>query len=287
LLQQRTLGCLFKLLLFVGLLSGCNHLFYFPDADERLTPKKLKLDYEDFVVTTKDHVPIHGWHIKTKAKNPHGTVVHFHGNAENMTTHVLYVAWLANFGFDVVTFDYRGYGRSGGMPQRDGLIEDGVAVMQWTRSHARTQDLFVIGQSLGGAVAVPVIAQAKIVGLRAVILDSTFASYRGVARQVLGSMWLTWPLQWPLSFLVSDSWSPVDSIADVHLPFVFIHGPTDPVVPYRAGRELYDAALQPKEFWTVPWDGHTSAFAVEDGRFRQHLVEYLCSRRTSQALSCP
>jgi hypothetical protein len=55
--------------------------------------------------------------------------------------------------------------------------------------------------------------------------ESTFASYRGIAREKLANFWLTWPLQVPLSWAVDDDYSPVDAIGRVSpIPVLIIHG---------------------------------------------------------------
>lgn len=269
---------LMKHILAIFVLSGCNHFFYYPDHLERMTPAKFELHYEDFYVLSQDGNKLHGWMIHNSEKKlPRATVVHFHGNAENMTSHFSFFAWLLDDGFDLVVFDYRGYGASEGRPTRKGLVDDGKAILSWVNEHARSKDLIIAAQSLGGAVAIPAIAKspASSARIRAIILDSTFSSYRTIARKKVAQFWLTWPFQWPLSFLVSDGLSPIDSIRDVHIPLVFVHSPRDPAVPYALGRELYDAAHDPKTFWDVLWGGHTSAFLAEDDRYRQKLLDYL------------
>ena len=55
------------------------------------------------------------------------------------------------------------------------------------------------------------------------------------------------------------------------MPIDFLHGEDDPAVPYDRGVSLYVAANQPKEFWKVPWPGHTVAFGAKDGRYREAL----------------
>lgn len=226
-------------------------------------------------ILAPDGIELHAWLIHSKNKKPIATVIQFHGNGENMSSHFLSLAWLTHFNIDVLTFDYRGYGESTGSPNRAGLIQDGVAVVEWAQKNARCKKLFLVGQSLGGAVSVLTYVQNKPKQVEALILESTFASYREITRKKLNQFWLTWPLQWPLSFLVSDELSPIDVIKDVNKPLVFLHSETDPVVPYASGMLLYEAANTPKELWKIPWGGHLSAFVTDDNRFRVKLVEYI------------
>jgi hypothetical protein len=112
------------------------------------------------------------------------------------------------------------------------------------------------------------------------ILDSAFASYRSLARSKLAGVWLTWPLQWPLSYLVTDEFSPIDAIAQLRVPLLMIHGDRDPVVPLAEGQQLFSAyPHQPKEWWLVPGGGHTAAFGDEASPYRPRLVQWLASHR--------
>jgi hypothetical protein len=133
---------------------------------------------------------------------------------------------------------------------------------------------FVLAQSLGGAVAAVALSECPYEGLRGIIFDSTFASYRDISRRKLGSMFLTWPLQYPLSWLVSDWRRPDEAIKLLQLPSLFFHSRKDPVVPYDEGRALYAAAQEPKTWVDVEGEGHTLALASRDSPYRQTLIRF-------------
>jgi len=260
------------------LFSGCNHLFYHPDAVVYSTPQRYGHLFDD-ITLTEGGPALHLWRIRAHGR-PRGIVVHFHGNAQNMSAHMRFVEWLAEGGYDVVTFDYRGYGSSRGKPDREGTVEDGARVLRWVAglTDPSKADLFVVGQSLGGAIAVAAIARARVDRIRAVVIESAFASYRGMARSKLAQFFLTWPLQWPLSWLVSDELSPVDEVGQLSMPILFIHGDSDPVVPCFQGRALYEAATAPgKEFWELEGAGHTPAFLDPRLPGRGDLLRWLAS----------
>ncbi|UPT75825.1 MAG: alpha/beta hydrolase [Elusimicrobiota bacterium] len=113
--------------------------------------------------------------------------------------------------------------------------------------------------------------------MRGVILDSTFSSYRRVARGKLGSFWLTWPFQYPLTWgLVSDRWAPARLIARRKpVPLLMFHSTGDPVVPYAEGRRLYELAPGPKEFWKIEGTGHTEAMFAKGAQYRRPILEWL------------
>jgi hypothetical protein len=140
----------------------------------------------------------------------------------------------------------------------------------------------VLGQSIGGAIAVQTLAASPRKGEVALLaLDCTPASYRLIAREKLAGFFLTWPLQYPLSWLFPDDASPIRSIgALAPLPLLIMHGRHDPVVPEHHGRLLYDAAAEPKELWPTETAGHVMSFAEES--VRRRFVEALSIRFSSR-----
>jgi len=268
------LGC------WPAFLSGCDSLYYHPDQVDYLRPDKLKLSYQEHHLSEAGGPMLNLWHIAPAAgKDRHAVIVQFHGNAQNMSAHFVFVAWLAHAGYDVVTFDYRGYGLSTGVPERAGLLTDGQAVLDWVTKAPglKGKDIIVFGQSLGGAVATVVVAQAPLGQVKVLAVESTFASYRGLARTKLGDIWLTWPFQIPLSYLISDHFNPVTYAPRLQLPFLSLHGTADPVIPLAEGQKLYAAVgSKNKEFWPLPGEGHIAAFAAEDSPWQRPFIEFIC-----------
>lgn len=276
---------MYVMILFLGFfMSACNHLFYYPDQQRYLTPERLGLDYQSNKVRTSDGILLDSWWLQAKPDDRRGeTILHFHGNAQNMSSHVLYVAWLVEHGYDVVTFDYRGYGQSSQVsPNQQGLLLDACAILEWVVQHQgldRNHAVYVLGQSLGGAVAIPALARCSSSKIRGLVVESTFSSYRDIAREKLASFWLTWLLQYPLSLLVSDIHPPKDDVAKLELPLLMMHSPEDPVVPYSLGRALYDQASEPKTWIDIDIPGHTTALIElaegEPSPYRAKLLEIL------------
>lgn len=267
------------MLIFFPFAIGCNSLFYHPDAVSWTLPQRKSDSFEDLRVPVGGTgETLHAWFFKTKMPAK-GTVVHFHGNAQNMSAHVLFVGWLLDEGYNLLTFDYRGYGQSSPKVTRKRTLEDGHTIMNWASEKFPTTPLFVIGQSLGGAVAATVLNQRRYNQVKAVMLESTFLSYRDLAQTKLASFFLTWPLQWPLSFLVSDALSPALFAADDNTPTLVVHGSRDAVVPFSEGlalaEHLRDSAKAQVVFRTELGKGHTPCFATERSlQCKRAVVEF-------------
>lgn len=260
------------------LTSGCvSGLFYYPDRHLYQTPKQKGLDYEEVYFKSADGTKLHGWFVPAVGEAK-GTIVHFHGNAQNMTAHFSFIDWLPQQGFNLFTFDYRGYGRSGGTPSRSGLFEDSLAALDYvrTRQDVDKNALLVLGQSLGGANAMAAVGKGGGAGVRAVAADSAFYSYRSIVRDKIDNIsFLRW-LKWPLSFLlIGNSHSPgkvADKISPI--PLLLIHGTADDVIPYHHAQWLFEKAKEPKTLWTLEGAGHTAAFGPGSPEYKRRLVTF-------------
>ena len=117
--------------------------------------------------------------------------------------------------------------------------------------------------------------------VRTVIVEGTFSSFRSIAQEKLGDFILTWPLQYPLSLLFTDDYSPQEWISRISpVPLLILQGTEDPIIPTQHGRLLYETARQPKTLWLTTSPGHIQSFADADLRARvAHLLRDAFSNR--------
>jgi dipeptidyl aminopeptidase/acylaminoacyl peptidase len=250
------------------LLSGCaNGLFFYPDRHDYEPRHPRPVPHEDVWIEAQDGQRLHGWFLKAEGE-PRATVVYLHGNAQNLTAHVLYVDWLPAAGYNVLVVDYRGYGRSPGKPTRRGVFEDARAAWYYalSRKDVDPQKMILFGQSLGGAMALSLAGREKLPGLRAVVADSAFSSFGRIGREKILQLPVAGYLLWPFSpLIVSGELSPAPVVGRISpVPLLLIHGDRDVVVPASHSERLYAEAGSPKLLWTLPGGQHTEAF----GRFR-------------------
>lgn len=269
-------------LLILFLLSRwrISQMFYYPDRISYATPTEHGLRYEEVSFFSQDGTRLSGWFLPAIG-TARGTVLHFHGNAENMTSHFEFVDWLPAAGYNLLVFDYRGYGKSAGRPDRPGLYEDSQAALAYLRSRKDIDPnkLLLLGQSLGGAQAIAVVGGGDRQGVRAVVVDSTFYSYRTIVRDSIARMPLFSLFKTPLSrILISDDLSPADYIGRIApIPLLLIHGTADEVIPYRHAELLLTQAKEPKSFWRLEGSDHTAAFIDPDSPYRRQLLEFFAA----------
>jgi len=262
----------------LSLLMGCTHCFFTPSKQVIENPEMQKYDRKDVYFVSPDGLMLLGWYFPAKAGL--GTILVCHGNMENMSTHVMLDLWLIDAGYNLFIFDYRGFGRSAGTPDIKGVNLDAEAALEtllFILPHKRSEKIIVFGKSLGGAVAVYTVAHSPYKDrVKALILDSTFSSFRTIAREKVAGSFFGWIFQYPLSHLVNDDFSPIKHVKNVApVPILIIHGSHDDIVSVRHAHILYDAALPPKELWEVAVPGHVRAQA--DDATRKKLLIFLSS----------
>ena len=207
--------------------------------------------------------------MPAQGKAAKATVVFSHGNTGSIGHHLGFVMWFAEAGYNVLTYDYRGFGSSGGTVDRRGMLEDVRAAFAYvkTRSDVNGDKLVSYGHSLGGAKSLAALGEAPVKGLRAVISDAAFSSYLAMAQTMAGQVGAN---------LVTDEWAPKDAIRKIApVPLLIVHGTKDELVPVAQGRLLFKIAGEPKTLFEVK-DGHHGDSLVRDhGAYRKKLLAWL------------
>jgi uncharacterized protein len=254
--------------------SGCasvDGVFYYPNKKVYRTPAGEGLAYEEVRFASSDGTKLSGWFVPAVAAPAAGTVIHFHGNAQNMTSHYSFVSWVPHNGFNLFVFDYRGYGASEGSPDREGVIQDSAAAIKYVqaRDDVDRNKIIVLGQSLGGANAIAAVGGNEFDGIVGVVVDSAFSSYEDVGKDHV------WRLFKPLvGWLIGDAFNPIDYVDKIApTPLVVIHGTADSVVPYYHGPRLHARAKEPKELWTVDNGRHTDALTRHEAEMIPRLLK--------------
>lgn len=212
---------------------------------------------------TADGLRLLSWHAPAPPGRP--TVLFFHGNGGNVATRAFKVRPFLDAGMGVLIAGYRGYGANPGSPTEEGLIADARA------AHAYLVDcgvaepsLVYYGESLGSGVAVALAAERA---PGAVVLEAPFTTTVDVARRMY------WYL--PVRHLMHDTYDSVGRIAKVVSPVLVLHGERDGVVPIELGRQLFEAAPEPKEAIWYPRGSHNDLF---DHGAASHVLDFIGRR---------
>lgn len=159
------------------------------------------------------------------------TILFSHGNAEDIGTIEPFIRRMRDLGFNVLTYDYQGYGTSSGSPSETNAYADINAAFEYllAEKQLKPEKIILHGRSLGGGVAVDLATRQKVAGL---ILESTFTTaFRVITRY---------------SILPFDKFESIKKINRVNCPTLVIHGTQDWTIPLYHGERLFEAAKEPK-----------------------------------------
>ena len=253
-----------------------RRLMYHPTVAESLAVAHLGLGADfarDVQIPTDDGHTLHGWLIRHRpsgdATGEASLMIYFPGNAGNRQERIEDLREVAATGFDVLIFDYRGFGDSSGSPSEWALTADAQRVWQYACGELQYDPdrIVVFGESLGGAVALSLWAteSPETPQPAAVIINSTFTTMPDVVA------W-HYPV-FPFRYLLLDLWRSVRHIPHVPSPVIVFHGTADEIVPVNQGRTLASQSPQAR-FIEIPGATHNEIPMIQ---LRQELEQILAT----------
>lgn len=238
-------------------------MVYFPTREIAVTPRDMGLEYRDITFTTRDGKRISAWLIPSD--KPKGTVLFCHGNAGNISHRLDSIRVFHMLHYNVLIFDYRGYGVSEGKPSEKGTYLDAEAAWNYLvgTERVRPDSIVLFGRSLGSAVAAE-LALRRTPG--ALIIESGFTSIPDLGRRFYPYL--------PVRLISRFRYGTIDKVDKIHVPKLFIHSRSDEIVPFDQGKRLFDRAADPKEFLVIQ-GGHNEGFLTSGRTYVEGLGKFL------------
>jgi fermentation-respiration switch protein FrsA (DUF1100 family) len=227
-------------------------------------PTSLGVPAQDIYFASEDGVKLHAWFIP--APNSVATLLWFHGNAGNLSHRLDNIQRLKRLNLNIFIFDYRGYGRSEGAPDEEGIYKDSRAAYKQVLAMdgVSADSLFLFGRSLGGICAVETAMNHPARGL---ILESVFTNSADMSRTVF-------PLI-PLGWAVRSKLDAVGKVPHLKLAKLFLHDTRDEIVPYDLGRKLFEKAGNPKTFYAIEGAGHNDTYILGGVEYYDALNRFI------------
>lgn len=201
---------------------------HYMEAPAPATPKDaLRLNFEH-EAGRSEALLLLGDGVSAAAPGP--VVFYAHGNGATVQDALPFIRPYQRLGVTIACLEYRGYGRSEGEPSEAALIADAIAFHDQViaRPEIDASRVILHGHSLGGGV-ISGVAVAR--PPKALILSSTFASVRRMARKRLAP-----------GFLVRDSFESARRLKGLKVPTLLTHGRHDDLIPFEHGEAIAEAA---------------------------------------------
>ncbi|UII25630.1 lysophospholipase [Fulvivirga maritima] len=223
-----------------------SKLYYFPSKEMN---NMDDLPYKQIVLEVDDSIQIHAYLFEPEQEKQ-ANVFLIHGAGGNVGIYEPMFKTLVNNGFAVYAFDWRGYGESSGTPGYKGVMKDTEVAFEDFIAKTASDSVknIVYGMSLGGQMAVKITVENES-KVDLLVLDATVESAQSLAIDYAPAEFLKEKAKkHPEDF--NQDYVAVRDIALIkNTAKLIIHSKKDQDVPFSRGKNVYEAAQEPKEFW--------------------------------------
>ncbi len=284
------LGLALILVVVIAFLGISAFLGYSMTKVERVpieeTPALLGLSYEDVSFSsTEDEITLRGWLLPAQAGK--SIIIMVHGadshRADPSVGMLDIASGLVEHGYNVLMFDLRGHGESGGNRVSAGYYEqrDLLGAVHYVKGRG-FERIGVLGFSLGAATSLMATAESD--DIDAVITDSSFADLKDMMEPEFSKR-TKFPKFFlpPLLFMVKimygvdfNAVKPIEFVSEIApRPIFFIHGELDETVPLEHAYRLREASQNPQnQLWVAPQAAHVRAYVMYPQEYMNRITTF-------------
>ena len=255
-----------------------------------LEPRDAGLPQETLTLTMEDGTPLHCWFVP-RSSDAIGTILYLHGVGDCKIGGVALSRFFFSLGYNVFLYDSRQHGESGGRYCTYGYYEkhDVRRVIDYleTRKDVAIGPIGVFGTSMGAAIAI----QAAVIDprIRVVIAEASFTSLREIIvdyqRRIIKLPWhflrnAAMARTQRIAKFKGRDVSPLDDLARLRTPILFIHGTEDSFIRHEYSRQLFEAANEPKQLMMIEGADHNDVWTVGGKRYQDTISTFLSTYLT-------
>ncbi len=204
-----------------------------------------------------ENVKLKGWFAPAEGQR-RGTLIYLHGIADNRGSGAGVVERFQKRGFDVIAYDSRAHGQSGGEVCSYGVFEK--QDLHRVLDTVAPGPIVLLGGSLGAAVALQEAAEDRRVST--VIAVDSFSDLRTVATErapfffTSGTIEKAFKVAEQRGHFQIDAASPLSAAQSIKVPVLLIHGAEDRDTKPDHSRRLFASLAGPKRLIIVPGASH-------------------------------
>lgn len=257
-----TLGILVALyvLLVLALYFFQENFIFLGEPLDQHHQYNFETPFEERNFEMSDGAVINALHFK--ADSSKGIIYYHHGNAGNLDRWGGIAEYFIQFGYEVLIYDYRGYGKSNGTRSEKTLHQDAQHIYDELKKDWGDEQIILYGRSLGSGMACHVASSNN---AKMLILETPFYSLQSMA---------SWRFPFlPTKILVKYDMLNWKRLRESNLPIHIFHGTDDGVVPHWSGKKLYESVKEKATLTTIEGAQHNNLIEFEG--FREGVNELL------------
>jgi fermentation-respiration switch protein FrsA (DUF1100 family) len=239
---------------------------------------------EEVTFPSLDGTPLSGWFIPSP--NAQGrTVILLHGYGNTRLEMLPHADYLSRTGLNVLLFDFRGRGASGGKRVTAGLREPldvrGAVSYLLTREDVDPGRIAVQGVSMGAAAGI--MATAEDTRIATIVAESAFTDLRATIDRSFEQFVYLPRIFKPATVRITelrlggriDDIRPVEAITRIgQRPVFIIDSLADQLIPSGSGLRLHELAEGPKVLWLIDGSGHSGGWKTSPDEYRARVLEF-------------
>ena len=253
-------------------------------SNNRISKQLLeKYNKQEVEIVSKFGYKLYGWFFE--CENSLKTVVICHGITCNIIGSLKYMELFRRRGYNVLVYDHRNHGRSGGKYTTFGHYEkqDLKSWVDWIyERYGNTAKVGTLGESLGAIVALQntaiddrlsfCVADCSASDLISLLKYRLKVEYHLPAFPLLQvSSFLSWLITGMSYYKVS----PIQAIKTVNTPIFFVHGSEDTYIPTKMSKEMYEVKKGPKKIYIAEGAGHATSLITDSAEYDRQLDDFL------------
>lgn len=238
---------------------------FFPDQTSTIPENDIPdFAYERWI-ETHDGETLQSYLFLHDLNQKRPLIIYFHGNAGNLYYRFDNAIRLYQMEHDVLLVSYRGYAKSSGTPNEQGIYTDGASAIDYAIDNLGyiENEISIFGRSLGSAVAIHISQHRSFKNL---ILITPLTS----GKEMASAMGLGF-----LKFMVGNSYNSLEKINNINCRVLIIHGDRDEVVPYHMGERLFQAYNGDKHMVTIEGGRHNDLQEVDAELYWGEIDKFL------------
>ncbi|MEA3432936.1 MAG: alpha/beta fold hydrolase [candidate division WOR-3 bacterium] len=258
------------------------------------SPEEFGMEYRDINFSTEDGINIRGWYIEGTEK---GTIILCHPYGMDKGDCLPQARFLNRSGYNILLFDFRGHGNSGGKYSSLGYYEvrDLLAGVSFLKEKGENR-IGVMGFSMGGTVALlgasltpdisAVVSEGAYLSFHSAIYSFAKCYYRAPRYPFLP------PAIWTAGIRLGFNPKELNLKNCLHkispTPILVIHSRKDREIPISEGIEIFNTADEPKYLWVVSNAEHLECYMKEGKRYEKRIIDFFAtSLRTISPFTIP
>lgn len=242
------------------------------------------LHKKEITIRSKQGYPLFGMLFNNNSNN---TVIICHGISLNLFSSIKYLPMYYNRGFNVLVYDHRNHGKSGGKTTTYGYYEkyDLKLWVQWVKKYyGDDSKIGIHGESMGASTVIQYAAIEDIASFY--VVDCPFSDLK---RQIKIRAKADYKIpSFPILYICNliyrfingvyfDEISPIGDVSHIKAPMLFIHGAEDNYVPTEMTIDLYNKKKGIKSIYISPNSGHTESYINNKKEYEEILDSFLNS----------